>query len=53
MDDQKVQLNVLVRASVKKAAQEMIAKYRTIEGQPVSLSDLVDRCLQWYTESEK
>jgi len=52
-EDPKVQLNVLVRSKVKRAAQETITRYKNLAGQPQSLSELVDKCLEWYVEAEK
>jgi len=53
MDDPKVQLNVLIRQSRKKAAADKIAKYKGKEGQPDSMSELVDMMLGWYVKDDE
>mgnify|MGYP001236430744 CR=1 FL=1 len=48
----KVQLNVLIDETVKNKAAEMIRKLKKFNGQPVSLSELVETCLRWYCEAD-
>ena len=48
----KIQTNVMIEESVKLGAQELIKKYKHLDGQPVSLSELVEMCIRWYTEAD-
>jgi hypothetical protein len=49
----RVQMNVLVEPDLKEKAQTMIKRYKHLDGQPVSLSDLIERCLKWYIEADE
>ena len=46
-------MNLSVEESLKARAAEMVKKYRHIEGQPYSLSELIERCLTWYIEADE
>ena len=52
-EDPKVQMNVQVHLSRKRAAQRWIEKTKTLDGETLSLSMLVDKMLEWFLEAEK
>jgi hypothetical protein len=48
----KTQCNLLIDEEVKRAAQETIKRYKHLDGQPLSLSDLVEQCLRIYVGAD-
>ena len=52
-EDPKVQLNVQVHLSKKRAAQKWLEKAQIIDGEKASLSTLIDKMLEWFLEAEE